>query len=53
MSFSAHVCADAIDHMEPESKIQEEQSSGKYGGPQATSCVDTNLAWDQGMPWCI
>jgi hypothetical protein len=53
MSFSAHVCADAIDHMEPESKIQEEQSSGEYGGPQATSCVDTNLAWDQGMPWCI
>jgi hypothetical protein len=53
MSISAHVCAYAIYHVEPESKIQEEQSSGEYGGPQATSCVDTNLALDQGKPRCI
>jgi hypothetical protein len=31
----------------PELEIQEEQSSGEYGGPQVTSCVDTNLALDQ------
>jgi hypothetical protein len=53
MSISAHVCAYVIYHVEPESKIQEEQSSGEYGGPQATSCVDTNLALDQGKPRCI
>jgi hypothetical protein len=38
---------------EPESKIQEEQNSGKYGGPQGTSLVNTNLALDQGKPWYI
>jgi hypothetical protein len=34
-----------------------ESSSGAspkaYGDPQATSCVDTNLALDQGKPRCI
>jgi hypothetical protein len=34
----------------PELEIQEEQSSGEYGGPQATIFVDTNLALDQGKP---
>jgi hypothetical protein len=53
MLISAHVCAYAIDHVEPEAKIQEEQSSGEYGGPQAASCMDTNLALDQGKPQCI
>jgi hypothetical protein len=38
---------------ELESKIQEEQSLGEFGCPQATSYVDTNLALDQGKPWCI
>jgi hypothetical protein len=27
MSISAHVCAYAIDHVEPKSEIQEEESS--------------------------
>jgi hypothetical protein len=40
-------------HTEPKSEVQEEQSSVEYGGPQATSCVDTNLALDQGKPRCI
>jgi hypothetical protein len=31
---------------ESELKIEEEQSSAEYGGPQVTSCVDTNLALD-------
>jgi hypothetical protein len=53
MLILAHVCVYAIDHVELESEIQEEQSSGEYGGPQAISCVDTNLAWDQGKPQCI
>jgi hypothetical protein len=53
MSISAHVCAYAIDHVEPESKIQEEQSSGEYDGPQAISCADTNLDLDQGELQCI
>jgi hypothetical protein len=48
MLISAQLCAYAIDHVEPESEIQEEQSLGEYGGSQATSCVDTNLALDQG-----
>jgi hypothetical protein len=38
---------------EPESGIPEEQSLGEYGGSQAISCVDTNLALDQGKPRCI
>jgi hypothetical protein len=38
---------------ESESEIQEEQSLGEYGGPQATICVETNLVLDQGKPWCI
>jgi hypothetical protein len=39
-----------VDHAELKAEIQEEQSLGEYGGPQATSCVDTNLALDQGKP---
>jgi hypothetical protein len=39
--------------VEPESEIQKEQSSGEYGGPQATCCVDTNIAFEQGKPRCI
>jgi hypothetical protein len=34
-------------------EIQEEQSSGEYGCPQVTSCVDTNLVLDQAKPQCI
>jgi hypothetical protein len=35
---------------EPEWEIEEEQSSDDYGGPQAISCVDTNLAFNQDKP---
>jgi hypothetical protein len=37
-------------HVEPKSEIQEEQSLGECECPQAISCVDTNLALDQGKP---
>jgi hypothetical protein len=30
-----------------------EQAQQEYGGLQATSCVDTNIAFEQGKPWCI
>jgi hypothetical protein len=43
MSISAHVCPYVIDHVEPESDIKKEQVQGALGGPQASSCVDTNL----------
>jgi hypothetical protein len=33
-----------LDYMEPKSEIQEEQVQKEYGGPQSTSCVDTNIA---------
>jgi hypothetical protein len=46
----SHTHACAIDHAEPESEIQEEQSLSEYTGPQALSCEDTNLALDQGKP---
>jgi hypothetical protein len=42
-----------FDLTEPELEFQEEQSSSEYSGPQATSCVGTNLALDQGKLWCI
>jgi hypothetical protein len=43
MSISAHVCANAIHHVEPEPKIKKEQVQGLFGGPQALSCKDTNI----------
>jgi hypothetical protein len=42
-----------LDHVESKSEIQVEQVQKEYGGTQATSCVDTNLALDQGKPRCI
>jgi hypothetical protein len=42
-----------VDHTETKSEIQEEQVWKEYGGPQATSCVDTNIASEQGEPRCI
>jgi hypothetical protein len=39
--------------MKVESEIQEEQSLGENGDPQAISCMDTNLASDQGKPRSI
>jgi hypothetical protein len=32
-------------HAEPESEIQEEQSSGEYGGPRASSCEEANISF--------
>jgi hypothetical protein len=32
-----------VDHAEPKSKIQAEQVQKEYDGPQALSCMDTNL----------
>jgi hypothetical protein len=43
MSISAHICAYAIDHVEPESGIKKEQVQGALGGPQASSCDDANI----------
>jgi hypothetical protein len=41
-----------LDRMEPESEIQGCKSV-RCGGPQVTSCVDTNIAFEQGKPRCI
>jgi hypothetical protein len=43
ISISAHVCAYAIDHVEPESEIKKEQVQGVLGGPQASSYKDANI----------
>jgi hypothetical protein len=53
MSISAHVCAYAIDHVEPESEMEKELVQGALGGPQASNCVDTNLSLTQRKPRCI
>jgi hypothetical protein len=42
-----------IHHAESKMKVQVEQVQKAYGGPQEISCVDTNLALNQGKPWCI
>jgi hypothetical protein len=42
-----------VDHVEPEEEIQKEQVQVAFGGPQATSGEDINLALNQGKPWCI
>jgi hypothetical protein len=41
-----------LDIFSVESEIQEKQVS-KYGGPQASSGEDTNIALDQAKPRCI
>jgi hypothetical protein len=43
ISISTHVCAFAIDHIEPESEIREEEIHGASGGPQMSSCDDANI----------
>jgi hypothetical protein len=43
--LSAHSCAIAIDHAEPESEFQVEQVQGACGGPQVPSVVDANMAF--------
>jgi hypothetical protein len=42
-----------IDRTESKMEVQVEQVQKVYGGPQATSCIDTNLDLDQGKPRCI
>jgi hypothetical protein len=42
-----------IDCAEPKMEVYVEQVQKVYGGPQATSGVDTNQSLDQGKPWCI
>jgi hypothetical protein len=37
-----------VDHAELKSEIQAVQGQKEHGGPQVTSCVDTNLSLDQG-----
>jgi hypothetical protein len=32
-----------VDHVEPESEFQVEQVQWVFGGPQASSCQDTNI----------
>jgi hypothetical protein len=41
-----------IDHMqaEPESEVQEEQLPEVFEGPQATSCMDTNIFQSKASP---
>jgi hypothetical protein len=41
------------DLAEPESEIQEEQSSCEYGGPQTSSCKEANIFSEQGKHQCI
>jgi hypothetical protein len=43
MSISAHVCAYAVDHVEPESEIKKEQVQWIFRGPQASSYEDGNI----------
>jgi hypothetical protein len=42
-----------VDHTEPKPEIQVKQVQWMFGGPQASSGEDTNLALDQGKPRCI
>jgi hypothetical protein len=42
-----------IDRTEPKMEVQVEQVQKVQGGPQATTCVDTNLSLHQGKPRCI
>jgi hypothetical protein len=42
-----------VDHAEQETEIQVEQVRWVFGGSQASSGEDTNLALDQGKTWCI
>jgi hypothetical protein len=49
----SHIRSYTLNHVEPKSEIQAEQVQKEYGGPQMTSCMDTNQALDQGKPRCI
>jgi hypothetical protein len=51
--ISAHVCAYAIDHVEPESEIKKEQVQGALGGPQASICEDANIIVIKASPGAL
>jgi hypothetical protein len=44
-----------LDHVqtEPELEVQEEQVPEVFERLQVTSCGGTNIAFEQGKPWCI
>jgi hypothetical protein len=48
-----HLLHMRVDHAEPESEFQAKQVQWAFGGPQASSGEDINLALDQGKPRCI
>jgi hypothetical protein len=43
-----HLLHIQIDHVEPKTKDQAEQVLWVFSDPQASSCEDTNIAYDQG-----
>jgi hypothetical protein len=48
-----HLLHMQVDHVEPETEIQVEQVRWVFGGSQASSGEDTNLALDQGKTRCL
>jgi hypothetical protein len=49
--LSAHSCAIVIDHTELELEVQAEQKvQWVFGGPQASSCKDANIAVIKASP---
>jgi hypothetical protein len=44
-----------LDHVRAglESEVQEEQVPEVFDGPQAISCIDTHISFQQGKPQCI
>jgi hypothetical protein len=51
--YDSHLLHMQVGHTKPESEFQAEQVRWVFGGPQASSCEDTNLALNQGKPQCI
>jgi hypothetical protein len=54
-SFNCYPCMPSLDNVrkEPESEVQADQVQEEYTGPQAASCVGTNIVFEQGNPRCI
>jgi hypothetical protein len=55
MICSTHLYSYTLDCtlVEQKSKIQAEQVQWVFGCPQVPTYEDTNIALDQGKPWCI
>jgi hypothetical protein len=49
------MCTHMLDRVQPEPElmVQEEKVLEVFEGPQETSCMDTNIAFEQGKPRCI